>query len=88
MKKRKPSTCSADLRPGSDLTGRAGEQSGLEPAISSWYQRSKSSLEKGGLLLSHWYWRASGGAEERRRQAGSRKSKKKKKTQAEETRAD
>lgn len=69
---KRPSTCSADLRPGSDLSGRAGEESGLEPAISSWYQRSKSSLEKGGLLLSHWYWRAS-----RRAKETGRKKKKK-----------
>lgn len=57
-KEERPSTCSTGLRPDSDLAGRGGGQSWLEPAISSWYQCSKSSLGRWGLLPSDWYCRA------------------------------
>lgn len=80
-KEERPCTCSTGLRlPDSDLAGRGGGQSWLEPDISSWYHCSKSSLGRWGLLPSHWYCRAHRGAakrgeggEEKRRQEEIRK---------------
>lgn len=64
----RPCTCSKGLRPENDLAGREGWQSWLEPAISSWYHCSKSSLDRWGLLPSDWYWRAHGGKERHNRE--------------------
>lgn len=45
-RKEKACTCSTGLRPDKHLAGKEGGQRWLEPAISSWYHCSKSSLDR------------------------------------------